>query len=119
MWKELFKKDQELVLATCSPQAEPNANIVMSLGFVDDKLLVADSQMTTTINNLQSTKKACVVAKDKSEYYKIKGTVEIVNSGKYYDLCCNEDKKYPPKNAILISVEEVFDLDKVKRIYPL
>jgi predicted pyridoxine 5'-phosphate oxidase superfamily flavin-nucleotide-binding protein len=112
MWKDAFKKGQELVLATCSSDAEPNANIVISLGFVDDKLLVANSQMKTTLKNLQSTKRICVVAK----YYKIKGTVEILNSGKYYDLCDHSDKQYPTKSAILISVEEVFDLDKVKKV---
>lgn len=116
MWKEAFKKSQELVLATCSSDAEPNANIVISLGFVDDKLLVADSQMSTTLENLQSIKRVCVVAKTKDEYYRIKGSVEIFNSGKYYDICNESDKQYPTKNAILISVEEVFDLSKVKKI---
>jgi hypothetical protein len=112
MWKDAFKKGKELILATCSSEAKPNANVVISLGFVDDKLLVADSQMNTTLKNLQSTKCVCVIAK----YYRIKGSVEIFNSGKYYDLCDKSDKQFPTKNAILISIEEVFDLDKVKII---
>lgn len=115
-WKDVFKKGQELVLATCSPDAKPNANIVISLGFVDGKLLVANSQMDTTLKNLQSTKRICVVAKTKDEYYRIKGSVEIFDSGKYFDICNEADKQYPTKHAILISVEEVFDLDKVKKI---
>ena len=116
MWKDNLKKGQELVLATCSSDAEPNANIVIFLGFVDNKLLVADSQMSATLKNLQSTKRICIVAKTKDKYYRIKGSVEIFNSGKYYDLCNKSDKQYSTKNAILISVEEVFDLDKVKKI---
>jgi hypothetical protein len=113
-WKDAFEKGQELILATCSSKAEPNANIVISLGFVDDKLLIADSQMDTTLKNLQSTKQICVISK--KGYYRMKGTIEIFNSGKYFDLCNEADKQYPAKNAVLISVNEVFDLDNVKAI---
>jgi predicted pyridoxine 5'-phosphate oxidase superfamily flavin-nucleotide-binding protein len=115
-WKDAFKKGQELVFATCSVDAKPNANIVISLGFVDDKLLVADSQMDTTLKNLKSTRKVCVVAKNKGEYYRIKGSVEIFDCGKYFDICKKADKDFVPKNAVLVKVEEVFDLDKVKKI---
>jgi len=115
-WKEAFKKGQELTLATCSKDIEPNANIVISLGFVDDKLLIADSQMGLTLKNLKSTKNICVVAKNNGEYYRIKGTVEIFNSGKYFELCNKADEQYPAKNAILIEIKEVFDLDKIKKI---
>ena len=44
-WKNVFQKDQEPVLATCSNDAKPNANIVMSLGFINAKLLIANSQL--------------------------------------------------------------------------
>ena len=115
-WKSVFKKGRELVLSTCSVQGEPNANIVISLGFHDDKLLVADAQMITTIKNLSENSKICVVAKGDGLYCRIKGAVEIFNSGKYFDICKNADKKNPARNAILITVNEVFDLDKVKKI---
>jgi predicted pyridoxine 5'-phosphate oxidase superfamily flavin-nucleotide-binding protein len=116
-WQNVFKKGQELILTTCSVQGDPNANIVISLGFYDDKLLVADAQMMTTIKNLFENKRICVVAKGDGLYYRIKGTVEILNSGKYFDICKNADKKYPARNAILITINEVFDLDNVKKIF--
>ncbi len=103
-------------MSTCSVQCEPHANIVISLGFYDDKLLVADAQMITTIKNLSENRKICVVAKGDGLYYRIKGTVEIFNSGKYFDICKSVDKKNPARNAILITVNEVFDLDNVKKI---
>ena len=112
-WKEFFEKGKELVLATCSKDCNPNANIVISLGFVDGKLLIADSQMQTTLKNLQEIKKICVVA----GYHRLKGNVKIFNDGKFYDLCNKFDKKYPTKNAIVISIEEVFDLDKGKKVF--
>jgi predicted pyridoxine 5'-phosphate oxidase superfamily flavin-nucleotide-binding protein len=116
-YQNVFKKGQELFLSTCSINCEPHANIVISLGFYDDKLLIADAQMTTTIKNLSENGKICVIAKGNGFYYRIKGTVEIFNSGKYFDICKNADKKNPAKNAILIMVKEVFDLDNVKKIF--
>ncbi|MFA6106742.1 MAG: pyridoxamine 5'-phosphate oxidase family protein [Patescibacteria group bacterium] len=115
-WQNVFKKGQELILSTCTAQHEPHANIVISLGFHDDKLLVADAQMTTTIKNLSENRKICVVAKSDGLYYRIKGTVEIFNSGKYFNICVNADKNNPARNAILITVDEVFDLDNVIKI---
>jgi predicted pyridoxine 5'-phosphate oxidase superfamily flavin-nucleotide-binding protein len=111
-WKDNFEKGKEIVLATSSKEGIPNANIVISLGFVDDKLLVADCQMHTTIKNLKENPNVCVIG----GYFKLKGTAEIFSSGKYFDLCVKENKDYKVKNAILISVKEVFDLDKVKKI---
>ncbi len=115
-WKDAFKKGQELTLATASSDGRPNANIVLSLGFVDEKLLIGDSFMDTTLKNLQENGQVCVVAKENGEYFKIKGTVEIFDSGKYFDICNHSDKKYPTKNAILITVQEVFDLDQIEKI---
>ena len=107
-WKKAFKRGKELTVATCSSKG-PHANIVLSLGFVDDKLLIANSQMENTFKNLGKNKKVCIV----SEYYRIKGTVEIFSSRKYFAICNKVEKKYPVKSAILVKVEEVFDLDKV------
>jgi len=100
-WKEAFKKGTELTLATCS---------------LDGKLLIADAKMETTIRNLQENNKICVVVKEGGEYFKIKGNVEIFESGRYFDICNESDKKYSTKHAILITIEEVFDLDEVKKI---
>lgn len=110
-WKNNFKKEKELVLATCSADA-PNANIVVSLGFVEDKLLVADCQMKTTINNLKNNSNICVVG----GYIRIKGSVKISSSGRYFDICVKDSGGYEVKHAILIDIKEVFDLDKVKKI---
>ncbi|HRX63972.1 MAG TPA: pyridoxamine 5'-phosphate oxidase family protein [Candidatus Absconditabacterales bacterium] len=114
-WKEIFGKGHELVLSTSSLDGKPNANIVISLGFFDNKLLISDAQMKQTIENLKSNKLICITAINNGKYYRIKGSVEIFNSGKYFDLC-NTDKKYPAKNAILVNIEEVFDLDGVQVI---
>jgi len=70
-WKNNFKKGKEIILATSSIKGIPNANIVISLGFVDDKLLVANCQMSNTIKNLKENKNICIVG----GYFRIKGKV--------------------------------------------
>ncbi|MDD4333065.1 MAG: pyridoxamine 5'-phosphate oxidase family protein [Patescibacteria group bacterium] len=109
-WQENFQKEKEIILATVSPDGIPNANIVTSLGFVDGKLLIKDSQMNTTLKNLQSNKNICIIG----GYFRIKGEAEIFSEGKYFDLCFHSDMTYPPKNAILVIIKEVFDLNNVK-----
>ncbi len=114
-WKEVFEKDQEIVLGTTFNE-EPNLNVVLSVGFFDEKLLIADCQMNTTLKNLKSNNKICVYAKKNNTYLRLKGTVEIFNSGKYFEKCKEVCDGYNPKNAILISIKEVFDLDNSKKI---
>lgn len=111
-WKDRFKEGKELTLATCSKTGIPNANIVLSLGFIDGRLLIADCQMDTTIKNLMQNRKACVVG----GYYRMKGDAEIFSSGKYFDICVQKNKEYSVKNAILVKATEVFDLDKAKKL---
>ena len=115
-WKESFKEGKELVLATASELGQPNANIVISLGFVDDKLMVADIQMSTTIQNLNGNPKICVIG----GYYKIRGTAKIITSGKLFNKCAevvaSQDQSLKVRNAIVISVEEIFDLENAKKI---
>lgn len=112
-WKENFKEGKELILATCSNSGNPNANIVISMGFVEDKLLIADCQMETTIKNLKENKKVAVIG----GYYRIIGTVEIFSAGKYFKTCVEKNKEYRVKNVIVATIEKVFDLDKQKTVF--
>lgn len=111
-WKSNFEKGKEVILTTSSKDNVPNTNIVISLGFVDDKLLVADCQMNNTIKNLKENQNICIVG----GYFRIKGKVNIYSSGKYFDLCVKDNSDYKVNNAILTTINEVFDLDKVKSV---
>jgi len=113
-WKENLKKGKEITVASCDKNNNPHANIVISLGFLDDKLLIADCQMQTTLKNLEKNNKVCLIG----GYCRAKGTIEIFNSGKYFEICSKEAKEsgFEAKNAILISIEEAFDLDKCEKL---
>lgn len=116
-WKNIFDKGQELTVSTCSKKHQPNANIVMSLGFIESKLLFADCQMATTINNIKETNAVCIVAKKDNQYLRLIGKANIFSSGKYFDTCQKlSGKDYTVKNAILVDITEIFDLDKVEKI---
>jgi len=111
-WLNEFKEGKEIVLATSSKTGEPNANVVVSLGFFDNKLLIADCQMKTTIENLKENNKVVIIG----GYYRIRGIAEILQSGKYFEICIEKSKPYKVKNAILVNIKKVFDLDKQKEI---
>ena len=111
-WDENFSEGKQVVLATSSRKGEPNANIVLSMGFVDKQLLIADAHMDTTIRNLKENNKACVVG----GYFKIRGTAKLFNSGEYFDICEKKLAGNKVKTAILISVDSVFDLENASKI---
>jgi hypothetical protein len=111
-WKTYFEKGKEIILISASKKWFPHANIVNSLWFVDNKILIKDSQMNTTLKNFQENPYICII----SWYLRIKGKVEIFCSWKYFDLCKNWNQIYPPKNAILINIDEIFNLDTMEII---
>lgn len=110
-WKDSFREGKEIFLCTCYKN-KPNANIVVSLGVIDNKLIVADCQMKNTIRNLRKNKKICVIG----GYYRIIGEAEIYGSGKYFDACVKKSKGYNVRHAIMIKISEVFDLDTGKTV---
>jgi uncharacterized pyridoxamine 5'-phosphate oxidase family protein len=116
-WKENFKEGKELILATSSKSGKPNSNIVLSLGFKNNKLLVADCQMKTTIENLKENPLVCII----SGYLRLKGKVKIFNSGEDFNygkkVVYSQDSSLGVKNILVISVEEVFDLDNGKKLF--
>jgi predicted pyridoxine 5'-phosphate oxidase superfamily flavin-nucleotide-binding protein len=111
-WQNAFTEGKELVLSSASKKGIPNSIIAMSLGFEEGKLLIADCQMITTIKNLEENNNICIV----SEYFKLKGKAKIYSKGKYFDICQKKAKDYKVKNALIISIKEVYNLDKIKRI---
>lgn len=111
-WKDKFKEGEELILATSSKKGEPNAIIAVSLGFVNDKLILADCHMNNTIKNLKENPLISVVG----GYYRIKGKVELLQEGKYFDYCVEKSEGYTVKNALVITITSVFELDKMEMI---
>lgn len=108
--KNCFKEGKEILICSASKKGQPNGIIVISLGFVDGKLLIADCQMKKTITNLKENNNVCVVC----GYLKIVGNTKIFSKGKYFDIATKKSKGYKVKHAIVITPKKLIDLDKIK-----
>ena len=128
MTKEMIDAlEKDLVfLSTASPDGIPN---VVPIGFArpidEDTILIADNYMNKTRQNLEKNPRISLVTKDATKCpYQFKGTTEIFESGKYFDIVTewgqNAMTKLTPKAAVLMKVEEIYSIqpgpDAVKKI---
>ena len=118
-WQESIQQGAHVVLATASPGGTPHAIVVESLGLLNDKLLLGACQMHTTLENLKVNPKAAIVATGthhKKEYFRIKGPVALSTAGRVFETATARNQGPKVKVAILLDIEEVFDLDKQRRV---
>jgi len=115
-WKDTLKDRQNIVLATSSKDGNPRAIVVVSLGFVDEKLLIGACLMGKSLENIKENNKVSIVAIKDGEYYRIDGVATIYSAGEYLDTAIKRSNPPLPKAAILIDIKEVFDLDKGKKV---
>jgi hypothetical protein len=115
-WKQTIAERNEIVLVTSSLDGVPHAIIAISLGLVDEKILIGACVMKITLDNIRKNNKVVVVAKGNGEYYRLRGTIEIHTSGKYFDLAYGKSSPPMPQSALMFKIEEVFDLDKQTKV---
>jgi len=115
-WKDALKERQNIILATSSKDGNPRAIVVVSLGFVDNKLLIGACQMRQSLQNISENNKISIVAIKDNEYYRVDGIATIYSEGRYLSIAIERSKPPLPKAAIPINIKEVFDLDKGKKI---
>ena len=118
IWKDALQIGQEAVLVTSSKDGNPNAIYVVSKGIVDEKILLNVCQMQVSLNNVKENNRVCLVVKYDEKYYKVRGTATLYDSGKYFELAKerNISGTPEPKFAMLVSIDEVYDLDGVKKL---
>ncbi|MEN6291688.1 MAG: pyridoxamine 5'-phosphate oxidase family protein [Methanobacterium sp.] len=119
MTKEMMdavERENVVFFATSTADGTPN---VVPIGFarpMDSKtIMIVDNYMNKTRKNLENNPKASLVPRDASKCpYQFKGTVEVVESGKYFDEAVDWVKsvssKHAPKAAILLKVEEIYSV---------
>lgn len=112
---DAIEKDNVVFLSTCSDDI-PN---VVPIGFarpLDDKtILLVDNYMKKTRQNMEKNPKAALVVRDASKCpYQFKGSVEIFESGEYFeeavDWATSVMSKLSPKAAIIFTVEEIYSV---------
>lgn len=109
-------KDNLIFLATATADGTPN---VVPIGFArpldSETIMIVDNFMKKTHKNLENNPQAALVPRDASKCpYQFKGTVEIVESGKYFDEAVDWAKsvmtQLAPKAAVLLKVEEIYSV---------
>ena len=110
--KKAIKKEEVFSIATSSKNAKPNVIFVSYLKLIDDKtVLIADNYFKKTKKNLlENNQIAFSVLDEKAASYQIKGRVQYLTKGKYYDEVqkwC--DEKHPRKAAVVLHVKEVYN----------
>ncbi|MFH1833280.1 MAG: pyridoxamine 5'-phosphate oxidase family protein [Candidatus Levyibacteriota bacterium] len=115
-WKKALKERQAIVLATSSKDGRSRAIAVLSLGIIDNKILIGACLMKKTLENIKENNKVSIVANEDKHYFRIDGTASVYSSGKYLNLAISKSNPPLPKSAILVGISEVVDLETGKKI---
>lgn len=111
-----IEKNNIVWLATANKDSKPN---VVPIGLArpldNETVLLVANFMNKTFENLKNNPNAAIAVSDISECpYQFKGTVEIHESGKYFDDAVDWAKsvmsQLNPKAAVLLTVEEIYSV---------
>lgn len=110
--RNAIKNGKPFSLATASKKGKPNMNYVNCLKLIDpETVLIADNYFKKTKKNLlENPQIAFGVLDEKAASYQIKGKIEYLTKGKYYDEVqewCR--KKHPRKAAVIVHVKEIYN----------
>jgi len=102
-----------VAIATVNKKGEPHNISVACVKIKDDKIVITDNYMKSTVENIKNNPKVSLVfwyGKEGSEEgYRINGEAKYFNSGKWLEFVkgLKENKDYPAKGAIVIEVNEI------------
>ena len=110
-----------LALATATPEAKPNVIAVACCKVVaENKILVTDNFMNKTRKNLLVNPRVALAvwSEDGEEGYQFKGTARYLTRGKWKKMVDEDpnNRGLAHKAAVLITVEEIWDLAEPKLI---
>jgi uncharacterized protein len=117
--KEMFQKQQDVVLATASIEGIPNVVVVGAKKIIDDEtILISDQYFDKTLANMKENPQAAVTVWEKTEGYQIKGTVTIETSGPRFEETARwiEDlgKKFnvplKSKGAVILKITDIYTI---------
>ncbi|MBT8489585.1 MAG: pyridoxamine 5'-phosphate oxidase family protein [Deltaproteobacteria bacterium] len=117
--KEIFQKQQNVVLATASKEGIPNVVVLGAKKIIDDEtILISDQYFDKTLANMKENPRAAVTVWEKTEGYQIKGTVTVETSGPRFDETARwiEDlgKKFniplKSKGAVILKITDIYTI---------
>ena len=117
--KEIFEKQETVVLATASKEGMPNVVPVNAKKILDDEtILISDQFFNKTLNNIKNYPYVAITIWDKLEGYQIKGTATIETCGRRFE----ETAKWideigkklnlpiKSKGAVIIKITDIYNV---------
>jgi predicted pyridoxine 5'-phosphate oxidase superfamily flavin-nucleotide-binding protein len=113
---DAIEKNNIVWLATANKEDRPN---VVPIGLArpldNETVLLVANFMNKTFENLKNNPQAAIAVSNVSECpYQFKGSVEIHESGKYFEDAVNWAKsvmtQLNPKAAVLLKIEEIYSV---------
>ncbi len=116
-------ENEVLAFATSNLENRPNVVAVACVKVVGpNQILITDNFMNKTRKNLEKNNKVAVAvwSKDWEEGYHFKGTAEYIAEGRWKGVVeeMKENEGLAHKAAVLVTVEEIYDLANPAKIYP-
>lgn len=98
-----------IAVATVNKEGNPHNIAIMYAKVKDGKIIISDVQMKITIENIKNNPNISLVFWEGKHGWRIEGKAKHYDSGEHLDFVksLKENKKYLPKGAIVISIEEV------------
>ena len=116
--KKIIKKVEIMVFGTASKDGIPNLIAVECCGLFDEQILIADCQFNKTLLNLKENNQISILINNKKEYFQLKGKAEYFDSGRWFEKVkkINEQTEYKPKGAVVVTVNDIYDLNKCEKL---
>ena len=117
--KEIFEKQETVVLATASKEGIANVVPVNAKKILDDEtILISDQFFNKTLKNLKDNPQIAITIWDKLEGYQIKGTATIETSGKRFeetakwidDIGKKLNLPLKSKGAVIITITDIYNV---------
>jgi len=117
--KEIFEKQETVVLATASKEGIPNVVPVNAKKILDDEtILISDQFFNKTLGNMKDNPQVAITIWDKLEGYQIKGTATIEASGKRFeetakwidDIGKKLNLPLKSKGAVIITITDIYNV---------
>jgi|LQYC01.1.fsa_nt_gi predicted pyridoxine 5'-phosphate oxidase superfamily flavin-nucleotide-binding protein len=117
--KEIFEKQETIVLATATKDGLPNVVPVSAKKIIDDEtILISDQFFNKTLKNLQANPQVAITIWDKLEGYQLKGTVTVETSGARFEETAKwieemgkaHNLPIKSKGAIIVKLTEIYNV---------
>jgi len=101
-----------IAVATVNSNNTPHNTPIMYAKVKDDKVVITNNYMKTTIDNIKNNPQVSLVFWEGEKGWRIDGKAEHYDSGEWFDFVksLDENKEFSPRGAIIIEVNEIKEL---------